>query len=185
MGKSVLYSVVVPGEVTTADSKTFAITLARMLVKKEGFDVAVVARSVEEDGRLTERTLVFGVWRKDGKVFSSTSESVIRLHAATNDFGSALDAPDASKPQKTRKGWDYASYWTAVLGSRSPAQVVEHFRLKPSDLHGLDEWLVRAEEQAWRTRGSIAQMPESWWEFHQRALDDLTKTAAVTVRRQA
>jgi hypothetical protein len=184
MDKSVLYSVVVPGEVTPAHSKSFAITLARMLVKKEGFDIAVVTRSVEDDGRLTERALVFGVWQRDGKAFSSTKESVIRLHAAAHAFGSALDPPGSTRSQPTRKGWDYTSYWTAVLGSRSPAQTVEHFRLKPNDLPGLDEWLVRAEEQAWRTRGSMAQMPEAWWEFHQRALEDLA-AAKTTTRRQA
>lgn len=66
--------------------------------------------------------------------------------------------------------WTYEGYWTAVIGALTTGHAAGEFGLDPSDVRGLDEWLGLAEAEAWRVGGDGGELPESWAEFHARAL---------------
>ena len=76
----------------------------------------------------------------------------------------------------TSTTWTYGGYWTTVLGGGSAARVVDEFCLNPGDRRGLDEWLGRAETDAWMAgaEGRDGEpMPAEWQTFHARALDEM------------
>lgn len=68
--------------------------------------------------------------------------------------------------------WTYDSYWTVVLGTRSPDDVVREFELKP----GLDEWLAQAECEV--VGVANIEFPPEWHLFHEKALSELESAAS-------
>lgn len=80
--------------------------------------------------------------------------------------------------------WTYEGYWNAVLGAhRTAADVVRDFEVSISEARGLDDWLGRAEAEAWSQGGCAApvgarEMPVEWADHHARAIVELRATAA-------
>ena len=90
----IMYATVIPGEATPVDSKRTAVSLANLLVTKEGESVT---REGAPDHFL--RDLLYVVRRDDrGRALTSTDEAVIRANAARYDFGEALDAHASDPP---------------------------------------------------------------------------------------
>ncbi len=90
----IMYATVIPGEATPVDSKKTAVSLANLLVTKEGEEIAVVTRTVTREGQPDHflRDVLYVVWRDDhGRALTSTDEAVIRANASRHDFGEALD----------------------------------------------------------------------------------------------
>jgi hypothetical protein len=70
--------------------------------------------------------------------------------------------------------WTYEGYWNTVLGAdRMADDVCREFRLDPRDRRTLDDWLCRAEAEAWAQGGGEGEIPAEWWEHHCLALDEL------------
>lgn len=73
--------------------------------------------------------------------------------------------------------WTYEGYWNAVLGAhRTAMDVVRDFEISIGDARGLDDWLGRAEAEAW-SRGRNGEMPPEWAQHHAQALDELQAAA--------
>lgn len=101
----IMYATVIPGEATPVDSKRTAVSLANLLVTKEGESIAVVTRTVTREGAPDHflRDLLYVVRRDDrGRALTSTDEAVIRANAARYDFGEALDAHASDPPLSAR-----------------------------------------------------------------------------------
>jgi hypothetical protein len=96
----IMYATVIPGEATPVDSKKTAVSLANLLVTKEGEEIAVVTRTVTREGAPDHflRDLVYVAWRDDqDRTLKSTDEAVIRANASRYDFGEALDPTRARR----------------------------------------------------------------------------------------
>lgn len=76
--------------------------------------------------------------------------------------------------------WTFEGYWNTVLGAnRNATDVVRELELDPSDARGLDEWLGKAESEAWTVGGFAGQpYPEEWTGYHARALEALVEAAS-------
>jgi hypothetical protein len=69
------------------------------------------------------------------------------------------------------KAWDYEGYWNVTIGAnRSASMVAAEFDLVEE---GLDEWLSRAESEAWQAGGQGGDIPAEWADFHDQALAEL------------
>lgn len=79
--------------------------------------------------------------------------------------------------------WTYEGYWNAVLGAhRTAADVVRDFEVSISETRGLDDWLGRAEAEAWAHGGCAAplgagEMPAEWAQHHAQALGEIEAAA--------
>ena len=62
--------------------------------------------------------------------------------------------------------WTYEGYRRAVIGDRSPLELVQEFDLDTSDQPGLDEWLGHAEAEAWRVGCKDNSLMELRWPPH-------------------
>ena len=76
---------------------------------------------------------------------------------------------------------DACAYWLAVLGNRSPSEVVEEFRIKPG-VRLISEWLGCAEDDAARagctSEAEVRVTLRDWRQFHGVAVLDLDTAAS-------
>jgi hypothetical protein len=94
--------------------------------------------------------------------------------------GSGTSAKLERRTTMATTTWDYEGYWNVVLGANRDADsVVEEFGLVDT---GLDEWLRKAESEAWRHGGDGCSMPPEWAGFHDCALKELRFAKRVRVR---
>lgn len=86
-----------------------------------------------------------------------------------------LDAEGyAHEGKQPEPSWDYEGYWNTVFGAyRDAAGIVAEFGIGGTE-RDLDEWLGEAESAA-KTAGGLRESPESWGEFHMRALAELVE----------
>jgi hypothetical protein len=79
---------------------------------------------------------------------------------------------DAAAQDESDASWDYEGYWNTVLGVTDAAGVVEQYELS-GPRSAIDEWLGRAESDAWAEGAQGGEMPKEWSTFHESALDAL------------
>lgn len=74
--------------------------------------------------------------------------------------------------------WTFEGYWNAVLGAdRDAADVVREFALTTSPMGTIDEWLGKAESEAWAMGRQGGSMPGEWADHHSVALAQLEEAA--------